>query len=499
VVEPRIAQSDGDPVFGGTNYYTRRGDFDLDKNGNLVNGAGYYLKGLPIDPATQNISGSVPQVLRLSNAILPAQPTTRVNYELNLPQVPNTGAYKAAQGAPGSELLVKSDFMPVPPNGTASATGAALNGADFAATAMPPGSSLTLTVDGVPLTFDFYDGGLGPYGGANIGIDVEPGLVTVADALAAIETQLRAQGGPAAASATVGLSGGNLAITLGSNTGASFAVGAGAPAGLGLAAGTHAPVDNSSALRVAAVAAEDSPDFIGQSVAGGAITVYASNGAPADVQMRWAKIGSADAGGADIWNLYYMTDSGATGSEPMWQNVGIDYSFGPDGALNPPILSTSLSGLTVNGVSIGNITLQHGPGGVTQFSDPNGTVQGTVLTQNGYSAGEFVSVSINNNGRVVATYSNGQQLEVAQVVTANFNAANQLKRMDGGVFAATSDSGDPILSVDGGILGASLESSNTDISEEFTKLIVTQQAYAAGTRIVSTADEMMQEALNMVR
>ncbi|MGN6490294.1 MAG: flagellar basal body rod C-terminal domain-containing protein, partial [Devosia sp.] len=40
---------------------------------------------------------------------------------------------------------------------------------------------------------------------------------------------------------------------------------------------------------------------------------------------------------------------------------------------------------------------------------------------------------------------------------------------------------------------------NTDISEEFTKLIVTQQAYAAGTRIVSTADQMLQEALNMVR
>ena len=89
--------------------------------------------------------------------------------------------------------------------------------------------------------------------------------------------------------------------------------------------------------------------------------------------------------------------------------------------------------------------------------------------------------------------------EVAQVVTANFNAANQLKRMDGGVFAATSESGEPILDNDGGIIGASLEASNTDISEEFTKLIITQQAYAAGTRIVSSADEMLQEALNMVR
>jgi flagellar hook protein FlgE len=499
VVEPRISQSDGNPVFGGTNYYTRRGDFDVDKNGYLVNGAGYFLKGLPIDPATQNISGSVPQVLRLSNALLPASPTSRVNYELNLPQVPSTTAYKLAQGAPGSELLAKSDFMSVPPRVPATATGsAALIGTDFASTAMAPGTSLTVTVDGVDVTFDFYDGGAGAYSGANVGIDVEPGLVTIADALAAMQAGLRAEGGPAAATATVALEGSNVAITLGSDTSASLAVGT-AYSGLGLAAGSYAPTDPGAALRVAEISAANSNAFIDQSVAGGAITVYASNGAPADVQMRWAKIDSAASGGTDIWNLYYMSNSAATGGEPMWRNVGVDYAFGPDGALTPQMLSTSLSGLSVNGVSIGNITLYHGPGGVTQFNDPNGTVQGTLLNQNGYAAGEFVSVSINDNGRVVATYSNGQQLEVAQVITAQFNAPNQLKRMDGGVFAVTSDSGEPILSSDGGILGAALESSNTDISEEFTKLIVTQQAYAAGTRIVSTADEMMQEALNMVR
>ncbi len=97
------------------------------------------------------------------------------------------------------------------------------------------------------------------------------------------------------------------------------------------------------------------------------------------------------------------------------------------------------------------------------------------------------------------SYSNNQQVEVAQVITANFNAANQLKRLDGGTFAATSESGMAILDASGGVVSSSLESSNTDISEEFTKLIVTQQAYAAGTRIVSTADQMLQEALNMIR
>ncbi len=73
------------------------------------------------------------------------------------------------------------------------------------------------------------------------------------------------------------------------------------------------------------------------------------------------------------------------------------------------------------------------------------------------------------------------------------------KRGDGGVFSATQQSGEPILSMNGGIVGSSLEASNTDISEEFTKLIVTQQAYAANTRIVSAADSMLQETLNMMR
>jgi flagellar hook protein FlgE len=99
----------------------------------------------------------------------------------------------------------------------------------------------------------------------------------------------------------------------------------------------------------------------------------------------------------------------------------------------------------------------------------------------------------------MVSYQNGQQVETALVVTAEFNGANRLKRLDGGIFAATADSGEPIIDSSGGIVGSSLESSNTDISEEFTKLIVTQQAYAAGTRIVSTADQMLQEALNMIR
>jgi flagellar hook protein FlgE len=368
VVEQKIGQTDGGANFSGTDYYTRRGDFSIDKDGYLVNGAGYYLKGLPIDRTSGNISGSVPEVIQISNAFLPASQTSRVNYQLNLPQVPKTASYD--EGTANSELLVPGNY-----------------GA---------GGDPRVAGDGV-------------------------------------------------------------------------------------------------------VRADDDTDFLAESIAGGAITVYASNGSPVNVQVRWAKIDSAASGGTDEWNMFYMSNSEAAGAATKWTNTGQTYTFGADGSMSPAVSSVTVSGLTVNGVTVGDVQFYHGSNGVTQFSDANGTSQVTSLVQNGFPAGEYVSVQVDTSGRIVASYSNGQLVELAQIIQAQFNAADSLKRLDGGIFASTSESGEAIIDSSAGVIGSSLEGSNTDISEEFTKLIVTQQAYAAGTRIVSTSDEMLQEALNMVR
>ena len=76
--------TDGTPVFDGVDRYTRRGDFQLDKSGYLVNGAGYYLEGVPIDPTTGNPLGSSPQVLKFQNDFLPAQ----ADHQDRLPRQP---------------------------------------------------------------------------------------------------------------------------------------------------------------------------------------------------------------------------------------------------------------------------------------------------------------------------------------------------------------------------------------------------------------------------
>jgi len=76
------------PVFNGVSLYTRRGDFQENSQGFLVNGAGYYLMGIPIDRSGGNPVGSVPQVLQFGNNEIPAQVTTQIQYQANLPTFP---------------------------------------------------------------------------------------------------------------------------------------------------------------------------------------------------------------------------------------------------------------------------------------------------------------------------------------------------------------------------------------------------------------------------
>ena len=116
VVQKPASFADNRPVFDGIDLYTRRGDFQTDKNGYLVNGAGYYLMGIPVDPTTGNLAGSVPQLLQFQNDFLPAQATTQIQYRANLASYPLTPAHDT--NVPGSELLDPADFSANPVAGS---------------------------------------------------------------------------------------------------------------------------------------------------------------------------------------------------------------------------------------------------------------------------------------------------------------------------------------------------------------------------------------------
>jgi hypothetical protein len=97
------------------------------------------------------------------------------------------------------------------------------------------------------------------------------------------------------------------------------------------------------------------------------------------------------------------------------------------------------------------------------------------------------------------SYSNGRTIDLAEITLATFSGANMLKRSDGGAFEATAESGTATYGAPGKIIGSSLEGSNTDIADEFTKLIVTQQAYSANTKVITTSNTMVQDLLNVLR
>src|SRR6202047_3213703 len=155
---------DNSPVFNGVTDYTRRGDFQVNANGNLVNGAGYYLMGVAVDPKTGNPLGNVPQVLQFQNNFVPAQATSSIQYAANLPTTPTTAASSTAAAGTLTAAggLNPSDFSqnplvlgtPATPFGDATVTGsAALNQASG-----PINANTTLSGTGNALTTAFAAG-----------------------------------------------------------------------------------------------------------------------------------------------------------------------------------------------------------------------------------------------------------------------------------------------------------------------------------------------------
>ena len=140
--------------------------------------------------------------------------------------------------------------------------------------------------------------------------------------------------------------------------------------------------------------------------------------------------------------------------------------------------------------------------GLTQYAGTQYDLHS--LTQNGVPPGAFSSVTAEANGNIVANYDNGQSRLIGQIPLVTFNSPDHLQREDGQAFNSTVDSGPAIAksvgaSGAGNLVTQSIEGSNVDIATEFSKLIVAQQAYSASTKMVTTADDMLQQTIDMKR
>ncbi len=577
VVSRPTGTADNQPVFSGVSDYTRAGDFQLNSGGYLVNSAGYYLQGIPIDAATGNPVGSSPQVLQFNNDFIPAQATTAIQYQANLPSTPSSG------------LLVGTDFEANPLAGAPAAAVVTGKGA----TLQP--DAIAILTGNVNLTTATTLGSLGISAGDQISINdgtnaptvytvpAGPPAPTVNDLISAIN----AANGANTLNVTAKLSGGasgDLVLT-GSNGLASVTVTATGTDGtaLGLPPGANAaqPVNlltqgavaqgdtmtitvgngapqtitfgtNTGAGQVATLAqlqtaigglsgvtgtvntangnisltsnsqivldstppallsefgitndaaypandtviANDETTFTNETVDGGSITAYDTEGNPVNVQFRWAE------SSAGSWQLFYQSNSKATGTQAAWQNVGTVFNFNSSGELTPPISSVTLQNLTVNNDNLGNVALNFGTNGLTQFANTSGTTQVSQLQQNGFAAGQLESIAVNSQNQITGTFSNGQTMALAQITLATFNGQNALQPLNGQAYAVTTDSGPPILDATGSVVGSSLEASNVDIATQFSQLIVAQQAYSANAKVMQTADQMIQALLQVIQ
>ena len=503
--------TDGTPVFDGVDRYTRRGDFQIDKSGYLVNGAGYYLQGVPIDPTTGNPSGSSPQVLKFQNDFLPAQETTKIDYRANLASYPFTTRHDTS--VQGSELIAPGSFstghnplvVGTPPapytdsytNGTVQSNKATPSVFNTGATQLSGAAGTnsisanfavndTITINGTVVTF-VAAGAVGNQ--LNITDDID-------DLLAKIDSITGTAIPSTITAGSIRLHTGTTSdLTVTSSNSTAFAA-------LGFTGGTAtATRGGGGTIGTGQVVGNDNSTFLDQSVAGGAVTTYDVSGAPVNLQFRWAKTDSSSlgAGHTDTWNMFYQVNANATGTQVAWQNVNTNFTFSASGQMSPAIPSITLSNAVVNGISLGSPVINFGTGGVTQFADANGNVQVNQIQQDGFPAGQLQSVGVSTNGRIVGNYSNGRNLDLAEISIATFNGTNFLKRVNGGAFEVTDESGGALFGKAGTIVGSSLEGSNTDIADEFTKLIVTQQAYSANTKVITTSNTMVQDLLNVLR
>ncbi len=146
---------------------------------------------------------------------------------------------------------------------------------------------------------------------------------------------------------------------------------------------------------------------------------------------------------SDTWSAYYQSNS-AAGAE-TWMRIAATSPSRAHGQLTSPTSSPTISNLTVNGTNVGNVTLDIGTNGLTQYARADGTVQVTDIGQNGYAVGELMNVAITDAGRVRGNYSNGQSVDLFSIPLASFNGDDMLKRLDGAAFTETAGSGPPIL------------------------------------------------------
>lgn len=226
------------------------------------------------------------------------------------------------------------------------------------------------------------------------------------------------------------------------------------------------------------------------------ITVHDSLGGSHDMEVYFTK--TAD----NTWNWNAMADGTGVVS------ASGQLTFDTDGRLQTSVTNQSnfnFDGATPNQAiefDFGDAIADGGTGllGTTQFSAASSmNSQG----QDGYPPGDLQTLTVDDQGMITGTFTNGQRRVLGQAALATFNNYN-LKRMGGNLWGETTQSGEPSYGTAGtgsrgDISSATLEQSNVDLAAEFVSMITSQRGFQANSRTITTADQMLQEVIAIKR
>jgi flagellar hook protein FlgE len=234
------------------------------------------------------------------------------------------------------------------------------------------------------------------------------------------------------------------------------------------------------------------------------MNVYDSLGNAHEVNVYFAKNGS---GG---WDYHALANGSEIAGGTPGQNTEIaggTLNFNSDGSLQSQTTSggtVSWTGAAPNqalALNFGTPIAAGGTGfgGTTQFASPDAV---SAQSQDGYASGSLTGVSVDGQGVVSASYDNGQSIPVAQLAIAKFQSNDGLGRAGHNLWTATTQSGAAAIGTAGSggrasVVSGSLEQSNVDIASQFVDMITHQRAFQADSKTITTADEMLQDLVNL--
>ena len=232
---------------------------------------------------------------------------------------------------------------------------------------------------------------------------------------------------------------------------------------------------------------------------GTSLNVYDTQGNAVPFKMAFTRAASTsgtpnldnwDVRNADTGNILTYTSGGVS--------TNLQLQFLADGTLYAP---TSAPTITISTSSITNPTLSFAVD-LTEVTQYASAFAVSSLSQDGYTSGSLTGITINNQGLIKASYSNGQTQFNGMISLASFKNPQGLQPLGGNNWSETFASGEPTTGQPGsgqygGTRAGALEDSNVDLTAELVNMMTTQRAYQANAQTIKTQDQIMQSLINL--